>query len=137
MLGLVPHAVRPLATRAGLKMAGSASGLLFSAGKCNTESCKQHYLYYCRTIIPAAGRNSPLRTTVPLWGQIIQILSILYPKRDCSPKGVKAIPAVRRCTWYDYNKIKFKHVARPASVTLCCVRPCVRAFIDPKTKCNM
>lgn len=35
MLGLVPHAVRPLATRAGLKMTGSASGLLFSAGKRN------------------------------------------------------------------------------------------------------
>lgn len=35
MLNLVPHAVRPLAARASLKMAGPASGLLFSAGKCN------------------------------------------------------------------------------------------------------
>lgn len=45
MLGLVPHAVRPLATKAGLKMAGSASGLLFSAGKCNPT----RHVDYCNS----------------------------------------------------------------------------------------
>ena len=45
----------------------------------------------------SAGRRSnmgynPFRTAVPFRGQTGQILSHLYPKRDCCPKGVEICP---------------------------------------------
>ena len=39
--------------------------------------------------------RNPFRTAVPFWGQNTQFPSELLPKRDCGPKGVHSIDAVR------------------------------------------